>query len=413
MKVELISIGDELLIGQTINTNAAWLGQTLSNFGARITKTTTISDQAAEIISALNTVSNETDCVIITGGLGPTNDDITKHTLAAHYGLALKMHQETLEHIEGYFKNRNRPMLESNRLQAMLPDGCTVLRNKNGTAAGMWINSGKQVVISLPGVPYEMKSIVEEELLPLLTKKYNPSALYYKTAHTQGIGESFLAEKIRNWEEALNADALQLAYLPSPGFVKLRINSYKGAADAEKINRYFKELEAIIPEALYGYEKETLAEVVAKFLVGQNLKIGTVESCTAGLLAHQLTTIPGASEYYQGSILSYSNALKTKMAGVDPNLIARYGAVSQEVACAMAEGGREILEVDICVSTTGIAGPSGGTDEKPVGLVWIAIATKEKTRVKSFQFGDNRERNLTMTVAAALNFLRFELLPLP
>jgi nicotinamide-nucleotide amidase len=211
----------------------------------------------------------------------------------------------------------------------------------------------------------------------------------------------------------LNADSLQLAYLPSPGFVKLRINSYKGAADAEKIDRYFKELESIIPEALYGYEKETLAEVVAKLLVAQDLKIGTVESCTAGLLAHQLTTISGASEYYQGSILSYSNALKSKMAGVDPNLISRHGAVSQEVACAMAEGGRKILEVDICVSTTGIAGPSGGTDEKPVGLVWIAIASKEKTRVKSFQFGDNRERNLTMTVAAALNFLRYEFLSLP
>jgi nicotinamide-nucleotide amidase len=193
----------------------------------------------------------------------------------------------------------------------------------------------------------------------------------------------------------------------------LRINSYKGAADAEKIDRYFKELESIIPEALYGYEKETLAEVVAKLLVAQDLKIGTVESCTAGLLAHQLTTISGASEYYQGSILSYSNALKSKMAGVDPNLISRHGAVSQEVACAMAEGGRKILEVDICVSTTGIAGPSGGTDEKPVGLVWIAIASKEKTRVKSFQFGDNRERNLTMTVAAALNFLRYEFLSLP
>ena len=410
MKVELISIGDELLIGQTINTNAAWLGQTLTLFGARIIRTSTISDQDSEIRSALDTISEEIDCVIITGGLGPTKDDITKHTLAAYYGLKLAMHQETLAHIENYFEKRNRPMLEANHLQAMLPEGCIVLPNKNGTAAGMWFNHNKQIIISLPGVPYEMKRIVEEELLPLLANRFKVSTHYHKTAHTQGIGESFLAEKIKSWEDALRKDGLELAYLPSPGYVKLRINSYKGNSDKDKIDTYFKKLEELIPEALFGYESDTLISVIAKSLIEQKLSIGTVESCTAGLLAQQLSSISGSSDYFEGSILSYSNELKIKLGNVNEKLIIENGAVSEEVARSMAEEGRQTLGVDICISTTGIAGPTGGTAEKPVGLIWIAIATKEKTFVKSFHFGDNRDRNQQMMVATALNFLRFDVL---
>jgi len=410
MNVELISIGDELLIGQTINTNAAWLGQTLTLFGARIIKTTTISDQEEAIISTLSAISKKIDCVIITGGLGPTNDDITKHTLSAHYGLPLIMHQETLRHIENYFGKRNRPMLESNRQQAMLPDGCVILPNKNGTAAGMWINDGNQIIISLPGVPYEMKSIVQEELLPLLSQRFKVSAHYHKTAHTQGIGESFLAEKIVDWEQALQSNGLHLSYLPSPGFVKLRINSFAGESDKEKIDGYFKELEGIIPEALYGYEQDTLVSVIAIKLLSKNLTIGTVESCTSGLLAHELCGIPGSSAYFKGALVTYSNELKKKLANVDEKIIVKNGAVSREVACSMAEEGRKILGVDICIATTGISGPSGGSDEKPVGFVWVAIATKDKTLVRSFQFGDNRTRNQQMTVSSALNFLRFDVL---
>lgn len=410
MNVELISIGDELLIGQTINTNAAWLGQTLTLFGARITKSITISDQEQEIINALKNVNEATNCTIITGGLGPTNDDITKHTLANYFGQPLVMHEETLRHIEHFFAKRNRPMLVSNQQQAMLPAGCTVLPNKNGTAAGLWFNKGEQIVISLPGVPYEMKCIVEEELLPLLAKQFNVSTHYHKTAHTQGIGESFLAEKIAMWEQALQAEGLHLAYLPSPGFVKLRINSFQGDQDKTKIDRYFEELETLIPEAIYGYESDTLVSVIAKKLVANTLSIGTVESCTAGLLAHELASISGSSSYFQGSLLTYSNELKVKLGRVDSALIEQFGAVSSEVACEMASQGRKILAVDFCISTTGIAGPTGGTTDKPVGLVWIAIATKEKIIVKSFHFGDNRARNQQMTVSAALNFLRYEVL---
>lgn len=410
MKVELISIGDELLIGQTINTNAAWLGQTLTLFGGRIIKTSTISDQDSEITSALDAISEEIDCVIITGGLGPTKDDITKHTLAAYYGLKLAMHYETLAHIENYFEKRKRPMLEVNRQQAMLPKGCIVLPNQNGTAAGMWIEHNNQIFISLPGVPYEMKRIVEEELLPLLSTRFTISSHYHKTAHTQGVGESFLAIKIKTWEDALRKDELQLAYLPSPGYVKLRINSFKGNQDKAKIDRYFEQLEELIPEALFGYEGDTLVSVIAKSLLEQKLSIGTVESCTAGLLAQQLSSLSGASDYFEGSILSYSNELKIKLGNVDEKLIIENGAVSEEVARSMAEEGRKILGVDICISTTGIAGPTGGTTEKPVGLIWIAIATKDKTLVKSFHFGDNRDRNQQMMVATALNFLRFDVL---
>jgi len=410
MKVELISIGDELLIGQTINTNASWLGQELSLLGCKIIKGVTISDTKDAITGALDEIQNTTQLCIITGGLGPTNDDITKYTLASYFDMELEMNEEIKLKIQQYFQKRNRPMLSVNEDQALMPKGALVLKNNYGTAAGILIEKNNQIFVSLPGVPYEMKGIVLEELIPYLKNRFELKGKGYKTALTQGIGESFLAEKIKTWEEDLTKNNFSLAYLPSPGFVKLRITAQNDQEGLDEINTYFKKLEQLIPEALFGYNEDTLPKVIGAKLKEKNLSIGTVESCTGGMLAAQISSVSGASEYFMGSLLTYSNEMKSKLAAVDPRLIEAYGAVSEKVACAMAEGGREKLNVSICIATTGIAGPTGGTDTKPVGLVWIAIATPSRTISKSFQYGDQRDRNIQMAVASALNLLRYEVL---
>ena len=409
MKVELISIGDELLIGQTVNTNASWLGETLSKAGSEIIKTVIISDKKEEIISSLENICDETNCVIITGGLGPTKDDITKYTLAEYFGSELRQDQHTLDKIESFFSQRNRPMLDSNYKQAELPVDCTILENDYGTAAGMWFEKNNKIYISLPGVPYEMQGIMTEQAIPKLKERFKLKSMYYKTALTQGIGESFLAEKISDWEESVYDHGFSLAYLPSSGIVKLRISSANGSDDAEKINSLFLALEKQIPKHFFGYDSDTLPHIIGKQLIEKKLSIGTVESCTAGMLASQISSIPGASAYYEGALLTYSYKIKTSLAKVPAELIQKEGAVSELVAIQMAENGREILGVDICISTTGIAGPGGGTETKPVGMVWIAIATEEGTTTKKMQFSKHRERNIKMTVLSALNLLRLEL----
>jgi nicotinamide-nucleotide amidase len=409
MKVELISIGDELLIGQTVNTNASWLGETLSKSGAEIIKTVAISDKKNEIIASLNAIYDNTDCIIITGGLGPTKDDITKYTLAEYFGSELKQDKHTLDKIESFFSQRNRPMLDSNYKQAELPVDCTILENDYGTAAGMWFEKNNKIFISLPGVPYEMQGIMTEQAIPKLKKRFKLKSMYYKTALTQGIGESFLAEKIQDWENIIYKNGLSLAYLPSAGIVKLRISSAKGSDDAEIIDTLFVQLENLIPNHFFGYDRDTLPQIIGQQLIDKKLTIGTVESCTAGMLASQISSIPGASAYYEGALLTYSYKIKTNLANVPADLIQKEGAVSEPVAIQMAENGRDILGADICVSTTGIAGPGGGTKTKPVGMVWIAIATKDGTTTKKMQFSKHRERNIKMTVLSALNLLRLEL----
>jgi nicotinamide-nucleotide amidase len=409
MNVELLSIGDELLIGQTVNTNASWIGQEMSLIGARIIRTTVISDTTDAIINALEAIDEKTDCIIITGGLGPTKDDITKHTLCSFFNTSLEVHLPTLKKIEDYFLKRNRPMLETNIQQAELPLNCVILNNSYGTASGMWFEEKGKIFISLPGVPYEMKGIITEEVIPRLKEKFTLNSIYHKTALTQGIGESFLAEKIDAWENSLHARNLNLAYLPSPGIVKLRITSYRGEQDKETIDEYFDELKKLIPESIFGFENDSLPKVIGRLLLEKKLSIGTVESCSSGLLASQICSVSGASDYYMGSLLTYSNELKNKLADVSQETLQKYGAVSEEVVKEMAIGGRKKLGVDCCISTSGIAGPTGGTAEKPIGLVWIAIALPTKTLVRKFQFGDNRERTIQMTVSSALNYLRYEL----
>ncbi len=410
MNLELISIGDELLIGQTVNTNASWIGRELSGIGARVLKSTCIADHKEEILNCLSAIKEETDCVIITGGLGPTQDDITKQSLCDFFGTSLELDMATLKKIEAFFSQKGKEMLEVNRRQAELPKNCEILENNYGTAAGMWFEHKQVIYISLPGVPYEMQGIMKEEVLPRLMSRFELGSPYYKTAMTQGIGESFLAERISEWEKKVHEKNMSLAYLPSPGIVKLRISSHKGEKDKEAIKKLFEELESIIPEYLFGYDQDTLSSVIGELLKSRGLTIGTVESCTAGLLASYITQTPGSSGYYEGSMLTYSNELKTELAKVSGQGMEKYGAVSESVALEMAENGRKILNVDICIATTGIAGPSGGSEEKPVGMVWIAIAFKDKTLTKRFLFGKNRERNVHMTALCALNLLRNELI---
>jgi nicotinamide-nucleotide amidase len=406
MKVEVLAIGDELLIGQTINTNAAWIGQEMSSRGYQVQRALVIEDKPEAITKALDAILPSSNCIIITGGLGPTKDDLTKYTLAQYFDSPLEIHQATLEQIEGFFASRNKPMLEVNVQQAALPTKATILKNRRGTAAGMWFEHKNVIFISLPGVPYEMKTIMTEEAFPLLEKRYAGTTLYHKTMHTQGIGESFLADQIADWEDRVRAAGLGLAYLPSPGMVKLRLSSYTGQENAARIDRFFEELETRLSAHIFGYGETTLEAALGQELLNKQATVGTVESCTAGLLAQHIARISGASAYYQGALLTYSNELKVKIAEVNAAVLEQYGAVSEEVAIEMAANGRRLLGVDYCLSTTGVAGPTGGSIDKPVGMVWVGLSGPNGTIAQKFQFGDNRERNLEMTVLSAMNWLR-------
>lgn len=410
MRAEILSIGDELLIGQTINTNASWLGQECSKLGIRIVHVTTISDEKHLIKVAVDEAFKRADLVLVTGGLGPTKDDITKYTLCEYFDSELEIHIPTLQRIEAFFSKRNRPMLEVNIRQAELPKKCTILENVNGTAAGMWFEKDGKILISMPGVPYEMKGIMMEQAFPRLQEKFALKALYHRTLMTQGIGESFLADQVQDWENEVREKGLGLAYLPSPGMVKLRLTSYEGESRAEEIDAYFKQLEERFPNYVYGKEDETIQLVSGRLLREKKMTIGTVESCTGGSLAQTLVSVAGASDYFQGSFLTYTNELKNRLVDVSKHDLDTVGAVSREVVEQMAKNGREKLGVDICISTSGVAGPDGGTEELPVGTIWIGIATKDKVSAKKFQFGDHRERNIQMTVLTALNLVRCEIL---
>lgn len=409
--VEIISIGDELLIGQTINTNASWMGQELAYLGIKVNYVQTISDSARVIQEALDLALGRSNVVLITGGLGPTKDDITKHTLADYFHSEMVMNEQVLAHVTGFFEKRNRPMLEVNTLQALVPEKCEVLFNQVGTAPGMWFEQDEKIVVSMPGVPYEMKYLFTQEVLPRLNKLYTFQGMVQKTALTQGIGESFLADSLSDWEDRIRAEGMELAYLPSPGQVKLRITSRKEDGK-ERINAFMEELQHRIPKFVFGFENDTLPLVLGALLRDQGQTVGTVESCTGGRLASHLVSVAGSSDYFQGGLLTYSNVLKQQLAGVNEATLFAHGAVSEETVKEMAKGGRITLGLDWCLSTSGIAGPGGGSEEKPVGTVWIGLAGPGIERAWSFSFGDNRGRTIEMTCLTAMNLLRCELLGL-
>ena len=413
MKCELISVGDELLIGQTINTNASWLGEQLNNLGFTIAYGLVISDQKKDIVNALNQAENRSDVVLITGGLGPTNDDITKHTLTEYFNTTLELDKEIEQNIIDYFTNRNLPILQTNKDQALIPKACHVLPNSRGSASGMWFEKNGVIFISLPGVPYEMKGIMNDHVFTkLLALKGEGSVVINRTVRTHGMGESFLAEVIKSWENNLLKDDLKLAYLPSPGIVKLRISiiGKDKASLEEKLNYYVSELIKLIPDQIYGYGNASMEGVVGELLKENNRTLSTAESCTGGNVSKMLTSISGSSSFFNGSIVSYSNQSKSELLDVNEQNIEKYGAVSQQVVEQMAANVRLKFNSDFGISTSGIAGPSGGTTEKPVGTVWIAVANKDKVVSKKLNLGYNRERNIHVSSLSVLNLLRLELL---
>jgi nicotinamide-nucleotide amidase len=406
MQAAIITIGDELLIGQTLNTNAAWIGQELSNQGIRIYRSITIRDERQDILDVVDDFMNSADLVIVTGGLGPTKDDITKETLCEYFNTSLELNHNVLNRIEKFFSDRGKEMLPSNTKQAELPKDAIILDNDQGTASGMWFEKGGKVLVSIPGVPYEMKAIMTAEVLPRSKAKFGVTGNYHQTLMTQGVGESFLAEQIKDWEDRIYADDLYLAYLPSPGIVKLRLTSKNGAADAGKIENYFRELRKQLPKYSYGMNGETIFEVVGDLLREKRATLGTIESCTGGGIANAFIQKSGSSDFFQGGLVTYSNDLKMKLANVKQETLDSHGAVSEETVKEMALGGRNNLNVDYTIAVSGIAGPNGGTEEKPVGTVWIAVAHPEGVIAKKFLFGEHRGRNLEKTQLYAANMLR-------
>lgn len=406
MQAEIISIGDELLLGQTVNTNASWMGRELAMVGIPVQWGVTIADERDAILHTIDEAMKRSELVIVTGGLGPTKDDITKHVLCEYFETELEINLKVLERVKTFFELKKRVMLDVNIQQAALPKSCKVIDNMVGTASGMWFEKNGSILVSLPGVPYEMKGMMKETLIPAFQERFQIPSVYHKTIITTGIGESCLADRLEDWENRVRADGLNLAYLPSIIILKMRITSSKGAEDAALIQAYFDEVEAALPEYVFGYEEDTLNEVVGKLLKEKGATVGTVESCTAGGVGNYLTAVPGSSDYFEGGFITYSNRLKVEYAEVNESTILKHGAVSKEVAKEMAFGGRKKLAVDYCIAVTGIAGPTGGSEEKPVGTVWISVASKEKVIARKYNFGSNREHNVQMSIFAAVNLLR-------
>ena len=413
MKCEVISIGDELLIGQTINTNASWIGEQLNILGFNISHCLVISDLKNDIINALDQAYKRSDIIIITGGLGPTNDDITKHTLTEYFNTTLKLNIEIEKNIIDYFTNRNLPILQSNRDQALIPKSCEVLPNSRGSASGMWFEKKGVVFISLPGVPYEMKGIMNDHVFSrLLALKGDENTIINKTIRTHGMGESFLAEVIKSWEKKLANENIKLAYLPSPGIVKLRLSiiGKDRKSSEEKLNSNILKLKKLIPEQIYGYDTDTMEGVVSNLLIEKKYTLSTAESCTGGNISKMITSISGSSSFFNGSVVSYTNKSKSQLLDVNEQDIKKHGAVSKQVVEQMAQNVRLKFDSDYGISTSGIAGPNGGTLEKPVGTVWIAIASEEKVISKKLNLGYNRERNIHVSSLSVLNLLRLELI---
>jgi len=345
--------------------------------------------------------------IVVTGGLGPTKDDITKKVVADFFNSKMIINQEVLSHVESFFERRGRSLTELNQLQAMVPHNCTVIPNAQGTAPGMYFHHNEKHFVFMPGVPFEMKGIMESWVLPRMQSVIPVDKIVQKTVLTHGMGESFLADKISAWEDNL-PKTISLAYLPSPGKVRLRLRG-KNISMVE-IDNHIEELERIIPDLIYGYEVDTLESVVGKLLLQKNYTLAIAESCTGGYLSHLVTDVPGSSAYFLGSIIAYANSIKSEVLGVNSDVIALHGAVSQEVALEMAINTRQRFNSDFALATTGIAGPDGGTDEKPVGTIWVALAGPKGNISKKFQFGDHRLRNINLSANSALNMLRLSLI---
>ncbi|MEI6061068.1 MAG: competence/damage-inducible protein A [Bacteroidota bacterium] len=409
MLAEIITIGDELLIGQVIDTNSAWMAEQLNMAGIRVHQITSISDDHDHILRTLKEASKRAKLVLITGGLGPTKDYITKQALCDYFETTLVFSEDAYQNVVRLFGARGVSVSELNRLQAMVPASCKVIQNPNGTAPCMWFESEGCIYISMPGVPFEMKAIMEQEIVPRLLNNHN-KIIIHRTILTEGIGESSLAELIEPWEDAL-PPFIKLAYLPQPGMVRLRLTAYGNDRDQLQgaVNQAEKELYPFASKYIFGFDDDTMESVVGRLLRAKNLTLATAESCTGGNIAQLITSIAGSSEYFKGSVVAYSNEIKEQFLDVPHQVLSDYGAVSEETVLAMANGIKERFQADYAISVSGIAGPGGGTVEKPVGTTWIAVATPTGASARKFMFGEHRGRNIRRASIAALNMLRARL----
>ncbi len=413
MKAAILTIGTEILIGQIVDTNSAWMANELNQIGVSIQTIISISDSGDEIKRTVKQLLNKYDLVLVTGGLGPTSDDITTQILCNVFNSKLVLHEDTLQHIESIFAKRNLPLTELNRRQAMVPECCEVLFNPNGTAPGMWFARNSSILVAMPGVPFEMKGIMEQHVLPKLVALRKGGVIVHKTVQTFGLPESFLAERLEEWEREMPS-TISIAYLPSPTSIRIRLSSAgTEKVEIEKaIDLQVQKLESIIPAYVFGFNDDSLASVVGALLNKYGKTLSLAESCTGGTISQLITQISGSSDYYKGAVVAYSNEIKVNILNVDNTLIANHGAVSQQVVEAMANGVRTKFKTDYSIATSGIAGPTGATPDKPVGLVWIAVSTPLETISKSFNFSNDRERNIIRSSVTALNMLRLELVKL-
>lgn len=404
----IITIGDELLIGQVIDTNSAFIAQELNKIGVPVKHRLAVGDNWDDIWNALDEESKHADIILITGGLGPTADDITKPLLCKYFNGNMVVHQPTLQHVTNIFENiLKRPMIERNRKQAEVPDVCTVLFNERGTAPGMLFEKDGKIFISMPGVPHEMKWIMTNHVVPLIPQKFTTSYIEHRTLLTAGIGESFLAELIKDWEAQLPAN-IKLAYLPNYGMVRLRLtaNGFDQKVIIENIDQQFLQLQELVKEYLVVAEDTPMELVVSNLLKKYNKTLASAESCTGGYLASLITAHAGASSIFTGCIVCYDNRIKTELLGVSTEILNTVGAISKETVEVMAANVITTMKTDYSVAVSGIMGPGGATDTKPVGLVWIAVANKDKVMSQQFNFRFDRSRNIQLTAVNALNMLR-------
>ncbi len=407
---ELLTIGDEILYGQIVDTNSQWMSVELDKVGIKVIRKTTVGDVESEILSAFAEAEKRADIILITGGLGPTSDDLTKPLLAKYFNCDLKINEEALNEVTEFFKSRGRELTEINRQQAALPTACEKITNPNGTAPGMWFNKNGKIFMSMPGVPHEMKKMMIDSVLPKLKQTFKTPVIHHKVIRTIGVGESFLAEKISDWEKSL-PEHIKLAYLPSLGEVKLRLTSFgdsveKMEAEATDLT---EKLKTYVGQFIFGYGDDPIEVVIGNTLREKKLTLSVAESCTGGYLSHLITSVPGCSDYFLGSMIPYAYEIKMRQLGVKPETLEKYGAVSEPTISEMANVVRARFNTDIGVATSGIAGPGGATPDKPVGTVWIAYSDKHQTVTKKLQLSKERMLNIRMASVAVLNLIRLSL----
>lgn len=403
---EVITIGDEILFGQILDTNTQWMSQLLDSKGIKVIRRTAIGDDETEILKILAEAEKRADIILITGGLGPTSDDLTKPVMAKYFDSPISINEVALQELTVMFESRGYELTETNKKQAELPEKCQMISNKLGTAPGMWFEKGKKIFVSMPGVPFEMKAMMDETVLPRLLEYYKPPVIVHKLIKTTGIGESWLSDKIKDWEKELPAH-IKLAYLPSLSMVRLRLTA-TGIDEVELRAAIDNEVTKVLPlisDYVYGFDDDTLESTIGKLLVAQQKTIAIAESCTGGYISHMITKTPGSSAYFQGAVVPYHNSFKVDLLEVSQQTIAETGAVSEATVKEMAGSVREKFSSSIGIAVSGIAGPGGGTPEKPVGTVWIAIADEHKTITKKLNLGRTRILNIQSTAMAVLNLL--------